>query len=65
MKKFSLIFFLFFSSTFVFSQSKTTILNVEILGNNKTKKEIILREVTLQKNQNYNQDILKEKIKDF
>ena len=64
MKKFSLIFFLFFSSTFVFSQSETTILNVEILGNNKTKKEIILREVTFQKNKNYNQDILKEKIKE-
>jgi hypothetical protein len=64
MKKLSLIFFLFFSSTFVFSQSETTILNVEILGNNKTKKEIILREVTFQKNENYNQDILKEKIKE-
>ena len=64
MKKFSLIFFLFFSSTFVFSQSETTILNIEILGNNKTKKEIILREVTFQKNKNYNQDILKEKIKE-
>ena len=64
MKKFSLIFFLFFSSTFVFSQSETTILNIEILGNNKTKKEIILREVTFQKNKNYNQDILKKKIKE-
>ena len=64
MKKLSLIFFLFFSSTFVFSQSETTILNIEILGNNKTKKEIILREVTFQKNKNYNQDILKEKIKE-
>ena len=64
MKKFSLIFFLFFSSTFVFSQSETTILNIEILGSNKTKKEIILREVTFQKNKNYNQDILKEKIKE-
>ena len=64
MKKFSLIFFLFFSSPFVFSQSETTILNIEILGNNKTKKEIILREVTFQKNKNYNQDILKKKIKE-
>ena len=64
MKKFSLIFFLFFSSTFVFSQSETAILNIEILGNNRTKKEIILREVTFQKNKNYNQDILKEKIKE-
>ena len=64
MKEFSLIFFLFFSSTFVFSQSETAILNIEILGNNSTKKEIILREVTFQKNKNYNQDILKEKIKE-
>jgi outer membrane protein assembly factor BamA len=64
MKKFSLIFFLFFSSTFVFSQSETAILNIEILGNNRTKKEIILREVTFQKNKNYNQDILKERIKE-
>lgn len=64
MKKISLIFFLFFSSTFVFSQIETAILNIEILGNNRTKKEIILREVTFQKNKNYNQDILKERIKE-
>ncbi len=64
MKKFSLIFFLFFSSTFVFSQSETTIINIEVLGNDRTKKEIILREVTFQKNKNYNQDILKAKIKE-
>ena len=64
MKKFSLIFFLFFSSTFVFSQSETAILNIEILGNNRTKKEIILREVTFQKNKKYNKDILNETIKE-
>ena len=64
MKKISLIFFLFFSSIFVFSQNETTILNIKIVGNNKTKKEIILREVTFQKNKNYKQDILKEKIKE-
>ena len=64
MKKISLIFFLFFSSIFVFSQSENTILNIEIAGNNRTKKEIILREVTFEKNKNYNPDILNEKIKE-
>lgn len=64
MKKFSFTLIFVLSSILLFSQEEITILNIDIIGNNKTKKEIILREITFKKEVAYTKESLDNKIKE-
>jgi|GEM_PF-3975283 len=64
MKKIFLFLLLFSIVDFSFSQEVVTIKSISIFGNLKTKKEIILRELSFKTDEQYTTEVLQTKIEE-